>query len=160
MQVSSPDLEHATDSRHAADLVQAHLIQTLSSLGRPTIDFYFLRSRIAFPEAQISGALEALESARQEGHVRYFGLYSESDAQATMTNWMMHDAFEALSVDGGSAEASTLISIAKERRVGILFRSEGAHGDRAVSKGEAVLIPVRSAGEILAAIRQQVGEAV
>ncbi|RYG28682.1 hypothetical protein EON81_28085, partial [bacterium] len=66
--------ERATEHAHAIDLTQAHLIETLSAIGREWIDIYWLRVRRPLEEFQIDGALEALESARQDGHVRYLGL--------------------------------------------------------------------------------------
>ena len=47
MQMSTSGYERATDDRHAGDLIQAHLIETLSSIGREWIDVYFLRVRRA-----------------------------------------------------------------------------------------------------------------
>jgi hypothetical protein len=113
IQNSSRDLERATDSKHAGDLVQAHLIETLSAIGRPYIDFYFVRSRKAYEEAQISGIMEALESARQEGHVQFFGLYVES-FPASIANWQFHDAFE-------------VVSIPSARRAGLITRVEDSN---------------------------------
>jgi len=120
MQVGTSDLERAVDQKHAADLVQAHIIQTLSAIGREWVDFYFVRSRRALEEYQLSGAFEALENARREGHIRFLGLYAEGSTQATIANWQFHDAFEVICSDGDSA----LEAMAGDRRVGVLKRSK------------------------------------
>lgn len=113
---SSYDLERATTDRHAADLIEAHLIETLSAAGRPCIDFYCLRIRYRLQEFQLAGALEALESAREEGMVRFVGLAAEGPA--AMSAWQLHDAFEILLAEGEHLKA--LQPMARERRVGII----------------------------------------
>ena len=122
IQVGAVDLEWAVDAKHAADLVQAHLLQTLSAIGREWVDFYFLRSRRALEEYQLSGAFEALENARRDGNVRYLGLYVDGPAQATMANWQFHDAFEVVCLEGDPS----LEAMALDRRVGIVRRSTAA----------------------------------
>jgi hypothetical protein len=113
------DIEHAYDDRHAADLVSAHLLESLSAIGREHWDVYFLRIRTAIEEFQISGALEALEMARQEGHIRFLGLCCDGPAYASLAAWQFHDAFEVLMVpDNESYEV--LSGMANSRRVGIV----------------------------------------
>ena len=41
MAIGHADVAEAVSERHAADLLEAHLFQTLSSIGRETLDFYF-----------------------------------------------------------------------------------------------------------------------
>lgn len=116
-------LERATDEGHAADLTQAHLIETLSSLGRETLDVYVLTLRRPLEETVIGGALSALESARQEGHVRLFGLHAEGSGLAALGLWTFHDFAEMLFVPDNPLEAGaleTLGGLADERRVGIV----------------------------------------
>ncbi len=123
VQLSPHSYDSATDDRHAADLIQAHLLETLSSIGREWIDIYFLRVRKNMGEAQISGALEAMEMARQEGHIRHLGLLSDGPALATLGLWQFHDAFEAIMVPRNPVIADqyqTLSPLAQERRVGIV----------------------------------------
>ena len=117
------EIAQAPDEKTASDLLEAHMIQTLSALGREAIDFYFLTVRSALEEFQISGALRALESARQEGHVGHIGLSSEGPPMATLALWQFHDAFEVLLLDRPD---EALMSLARERRVGIVtaFPSE------------------------------------
>jgi hypothetical protein len=148
MQVSSTDYERATSSAHASDLVQAHLLETLSAVGRDGIDFYFLRSRGRVEENRLSGALEALEMARQEGHIKFLGLYAEGSEESTYSNWRLHDAFDVISLEGGSA---TLRSLASERRVGVLERVQSIDTPANSTSG-AYLVPVGSAREVAEAL--------
>lgn len=115
--------ENATDENHATDLLQAHLIETLSCLGREYFDFYFLRVRRAVEEYQISGVLRALELARQEGHIRYLGLLSDGSPLATLGVWQFHDAFDVIQLSRNPLETEPfemLAPLAKERRVGVV----------------------------------------
>lgn len=121
--VGAASYENATDETHATDLVQAHLIETLSSIGREYVDIYFLRVRRAMEEFQISGALQALEMARQEGHIRYLGLCCDGPSLATLGLWQFHDAFEVLLVPRNHYDEEpyeTLAPLARERRVGVV----------------------------------------
>lgn len=111
------EIERAPDEKTACDLVQAHLIQILSAIGREWIDFYFLQVRRGLEEFQINGALQALESARQEGHIKYLGLSAEGPGLAVQGVWQFHDAFEVLLL---SEPDSGLTQLAHERRVGIV----------------------------------------
>lgn len=115
--------ENASDEKHASDLLQAHFIETLSSIGREHIDIYFLRIRRAVEEYQISGALEALELARQEGHIRFIGICCDGPSLATLGMWQFHDAFDVLLVPRNHYDPEpyqTLSPLARERRVGIV----------------------------------------
>ncbi len=117
------DYENATDESHACSLVQANLIELLSSIGREMIDIYFLRVRRMAEEFQISGVLQALEWAKQEGHVGHIALSCDGPSFATLGVWQFHDAFEALLVprDHRNTESyDTLAPLAKHRRVGIV----------------------------------------
>lgn len=121
--VSSADFENANDEAHASDLIQAHLIETLSCVGRDYFDIYFLRVRRMVEEYQISGVLGALEAARQEGHIRFLGLYCDGPSLAALGVWQFHDAFEALLVPASDADNeayNTLRPMAIERRVGVV----------------------------------------
>lgn len=123
IQSGTLQIEKATSEDHATDLVQAHLIETLSAVGRETIDFYFLPIRRALEEYQINGALAALEFAKQEGHVRFLGLKADGPGLAVLGMWQFHDAFEALWVKKPLFEADTyetLVPLAQQRRVGVL----------------------------------------
>jgi hypothetical protein len=139
--ISDSRYEHATEESHAADLIQAHLIETLSCIGREYFDIYFLRVRGPVEESKLSGVLQALEMARQEGHIRHIGLYSDGHPLPTLGLWQFHDAFEVLlTPDGESLEV--LGGMAKERRVGVV-----ALGTQPV-EGRTVMVPVDSAEAI------------
>jgi hypothetical protein len=140
---SAFDVERAVDEKHALDLTQAHLIESMCCLGRETLDFYFLRVRAPLQEFQVSGALEALEDVRQEGHVRHLGLWSDND-DATLAAWQIHDAFDLICLDVGSS----LQAMARNRRVGILFRGDGSD----VLEGQPFLHSVTRAAEITAIV--------
>jgi hypothetical protein len=113
------ELENAADAKNASDLIQAHLIETLSAIGREYLDFYFLRVRSPLEEYQVEGALEALEMARQEGHIRFIGLASEGKTPLPALGlWQFHDAFEAVLLPPSQDGLATL---AKERRVGVVW---------------------------------------
>ncbi|MEI7985465.1 MAG: hypothetical protein WCI55_07530 [Armatimonadota bacterium] len=114
---SSTHYERATSQDHATDLMQAHLIEVLSSLGREMIDFYFLRVRRVVEEYQINGALAALEFAKQEGHVKHIGIAADGPVMAVQSVWQFHDAFEVALL---RPEHESLANLAKERRVGVV----------------------------------------
>ncbi len=114
---SSTQYERATSQDHATDLMQAHLIEVLSSVGRPMIDFYFLRIRRVVEEFQINGALAALEFAKQEGHIKHIGITADGPALAVQSVWQFHDAFEVALLE---PEYASLVGLANERRVGVV----------------------------------------
>lgn len=140
MGIGKVDLSAAMGEPHAHDLVQAHLIETLCGIGRDYLDFYFLSVGSPLKESQISGALIALEAARQEGHVRFVGI-AATDASASMGVWQLHDAFEALLIPGG-VSSGPLRLMAKSRRVAIVTRN----GEPRL--GEAALVSVATPEEV------------
>jgi hypothetical protein len=81
-------------ARRAAELTEAHLIETLSAIGRPSIDFYAVSVDSGWSEPTLNGVLEAVESARQDGMVGHFGLALEGDGRKAMGLWHLRDAFE------------------------------------------------------------------
>lgn len=143
--IGGEEIAHADRATQAADFVQAHLLQTLSALGREQIDFYFLRMRAPLEEVQIAGALECLEAARQEGHVRHLGLFADAPPVAVLAMWQFHDAFDALLVRPGDAY-DVLAPMARDRRVGVVSLGNG--------RGDVVLTSVRSRSTIEASIRE------
>lgn len=117
---------HARDSRQAFDTVTSDLVALLSSLGRDHIDFYFIKVRQALEEHQISGAIEALAAAKDEGLVRFVGLRCDGPGIMGLGLWRLHDAFEAVMVPRSPTVTEpyeTLAPLARERRVGIVTRS-------------------------------------
>jgi len=121
--IGNSAFEDANDENHATDVVQAHLIETLSCIGREYWDIYYLRIRRAVEEYQLSGALQALELAKQEGHIRHIGLCCDGPSLAVLGAWQFHDAFETLLVPRNHYDTEaydTLSPLAKERRVGVV----------------------------------------
>lgn len=138
---SSVDFEQAADESHVVHLLHAHLIEVLSALGRPQLDFYFVRVRQRLQEYQINGILQALEMAREDGLIRFNGLACEAPALVVRSMWQGHDGFEAILVR--DAEAPELVPIALARRVGVLYEGEA---------GVPRLISVRNDADLEAAI--------
>lgn len=144
------DYVRAIDEKHACDLTQAHLIQTLSCLGRETLDFYLLRVRRAVEEYQIAGVMIALEMARQEGHLRFLGLLCDGPALASLGLWQFHDAFEIVVVGTDDAE-NTLAPIAADRRVGLVRQADVNDPWESMSRDRTLLAAVRSTADVMRA---------
>lgn len=140
---SSAHYERATSQDHATDLTQAHLIEVLSSVGRPMIDFYFLRVRRVVEEYQINGALAALEFAKQEGHIKHLGIYADGPIMAVQSVWQFHDAFEVVLLK--TADQS-LGGLASQRRVGIVTEVSSDFVDR--EPNETYLVTVNSMAQV------------
>ena len=140
---SSAHYERATSQDHATDLTQAHLIEVLSSVGRPMIDFYFLRVRRVVEEYQINGALAALEFAKQEGHIKHLGIYADGPIMAVQSVWQFHDAFEVVLLK--TADQS-LGGLASQRRVGIVTEVPCDFVDR--EPNETYLVTVNSVVQV------------
>lgn len=138
---SSTDFEKATDESHAVHLVHAHLIEVLSSLGRPMLDVYFVRIRRGLEEFQINGVIQALEMAREDGLIRFAGLFAEGPSLVVRSIWQFHDAFECALLPEGS-DGDELVPLADQRRVGVV-RSES---------GPTRLVTVRTVAEVEAAV--------
>lgn len=143
-------VEQATSTDHAAILMQAEILQTLCALNRESIDIFFLRIRGKLEENQIEGALEALEMAKQEGHIRHLGISAEGPALAVLGTWHLHDAFELILVPKQSY--STLAPLAEERRVGIVTCE-------ILEKSHPVLVGVRTPQEIEVAMNRSLNAA-
>lgn len=114
-------LTYAPDSLRAAQAVQAHLIEVLCAVGRPMCEFYFLNLAQSPSEAQLSGALEALELARQDGQIGAIGLAAYGDPLRTLALWRTHDAFEVVLLPNRAETLQVLLPEARSRRVGVLI---------------------------------------
>jgi hypothetical protein len=124
LQRGTLQIELATSEDHATDLIQAHLIETLSALGREMIDFYYLRIRRNLEEYQINGALAALEHAKQEGYIRFLGLMADGPAMAVLGFWQFHDGFDSVMIPRpvhSSRSLENLEPLAHKRRVGVVL---------------------------------------
>lgn len=120
---ATPGADLGVLARRAAELTEAHLIETLSAIGRPCIDFYAVSVHSGWGEATLNGVLEALESARQDGMVGHFGLALEGDGRKAIGLWQMRDAFEF--VIAPKALQSTVQPLAAARNVGLVIAQEG-----------------------------------
>ncbi len=121
--IGNADYETGTDEDHARTKVQANLLELLSAVGRESLDIYYLRVRHKTTEYRISGALQALETAKQDGIIGHIGLCCDGPALGVLGVWQFHDAFETLLVPRNhlcSESYDTLSPLAKERRVGIV----------------------------------------
>ncbi len=92
----------------------------------------------------------ALETARQEGHVRFLGIFCDGPPLATLGTWQFHDAFEVLLAPVGEA-LEMLEPLARERRVGVVCFSSRSLRDREVpgnAHDSTVMVPVHSAEDV------------
>jgi len=142
-------LLQASDARIAANLVQSHIIETLCAVGRTHIDYYFLSLHEVPTEAQLSGALEALELARQEGQIGAMGLAAYGKPLAILALWRTHDAFEVVLLPDEAEWLQTLLPEARARRVGVVVLTEGS---RAPDKAQVVLARVETAIALASAL--------
>lgn len=113
------------DAPGASRVLQASLLALLSALGRDSLEFCFLPVKTALEEHQITGALDAMEEAREEGLIKFFGLQVLGSPWAAQSVWQFHDAFEAVMIPqttDGTCEAS-LRPMADSRRVGVVISS-------------------------------------
>ncbi|MCW5943787.1 MAG: hypothetical protein KIS66_16260 [Fimbriimonadaceae bacterium] len=169
MRTGNREVSRATDAGHAANLVRAHLIETLCAIGREHLDFYFMRVDEALEEHQVAGALMALDEARQEGHLRFIGLYAAGEPHAALAAWRFHDAFDAVMVPTPRNDREpydVLAPLAHDRRVGFLgCRAFGAGcppDDRAAviaerTREHPLLVPVSTPEEASKALAAGAG---
>ncbi len=127
--------------------VQAHLIETLCAVGRERVDYYFLNLSEPIAESALSGALEALELARQEGQIGALGLYISTEPLRALSLWRTHDAFEVLLIPNDADLRNVLMPEARVRRVGVVLEWERVSESRAESAlsetgADALLIPL------------------
>ncbi len=135
------EVSRAGDAASASRMLQASLLALLSALGRDCLEFCFLPVKTALEEHQISGALEAMEEAREEGLVKFFGLQVLGSPWAAQSVWQFHDAFEAVMIPqtpSGECEAS-LRPMAESRRVGVVISSPLSFGSES-SMGAHTLV--------------------
>lgn len=117
------EVAQAESAGHAADLVAGSLMSVLSCLAGWRLELFFLRMRQPLTDAQVEGALEALEAAREDGLIRHAGLAVECHPMAARNAWSFHDGFEVISYRHNPAQPEwheALGEMARERRVGVL----------------------------------------
>jgi aryl-alcohol dehydrogenase-like predicted oxidoreductase len=144
-------LLQAPDARIAANLVQSHIIETLCAVGRTHIDYYFLSLHEIPNETQLSGALEALELARQEGQIGAIGLAAYGKPLAILALWRTRDAFEVALLPDEAERLQTLLPEAHARRAGVVVLSEA---NRLPDKGQVVLSPIEQAIALASALHK------
>ncbi len=142
-------LSQAPDARIAANLVQSHIIETMCAVGRTHIDYYFLSLHEIPNEAQLSGALEALEVARQEGQIGAIGLAAYGKPLAILALWRTHDAFEVALLPDEAERLRTLLPEARARRAGVVVLTEA---ERVPDKGQVVLTSIERAVALASAL--------
>jgi hypothetical protein len=98
-----PDVAHAADQMSAANLVQAHLIEAMSAIGRPYLDFYFFQIRQELAPDKSVGAVHALKNAQEEGHIRNLGLAADSPKPA-LDFWQSNQIFDIALLKAPNAE--------------------------------------------------------
>ncbi|MCX7992703.1 MAG: hypothetical protein N2651_03430 [Fimbriimonadales bacterium] len=131
-------LLQAPDTRVAANLVQSHIVETLCAIGRTHIEYYFLSLQETPPEAQLSGALEALELARQEGQIGAIGLAAWGKPLSVLALWRTHDAFEVVLLPDTEEAFESLAPEARARRTGIVVQTEMP--ESALQRGAQVVL--------------------
>jgi hypothetical protein len=138
MATGGRDLEQLRDPSRAPDLIGARLIEVLSGLGRPTLDIFIWQYTGPLAESVVDEVFRALESAREEGLVRFLALEPVGPPLASLAMWQIRDGFELL-VARDTPEHDPLLGRAAGCRVGVVTR-DGPVGPR--------LVPVRSANDV------------
>lgn len=152
------EVEDAPDAETASRLVTGSLIAALSCLGRPQLDFAVLPVRRALEEFQVDGALSALESARQDGLIRFLGLACRGPGLVALGLWQFRDAFDVVIVParGLHGDAYDILEpLARQRRVGIVAQLAGP--DAPFDRPGPWLVPVSSAGQVESVARRAAG---
>lgn len=116
---------HSTSASHAADLVQADLVQVLSCLGgrRPLLVFWNVIG--PHEDFQIEGALAGFEEARQDEIFRHLGLNVAGPALAAIALWQFNDAFDAVLVANNPLDRAAfedVSALANQRGVGVVVK--------------------------------------
>lgn len=144
--IGGREAENAADENAAGDLVEASIFQASCSLGH-MIDLFALEVRTAWKDEQIRGALAALELARSDGIIRFFGLHCE-DASTLLEVWRSHDGFEFVFLPD-SQWCPEAVGLCKQRGVAGVsvadYPTKPAGGPAHIQ-----LVSVRKTGEISA----------
>ncbi|MBL8059364.1 MAG: hypothetical protein JNK63_01465 [Chthonomonas sp.] len=127
MAVGGGDCSRAPDAGWAKNFIEAKLVSVLSCLRQDHLDFFFLDYNGPWEEWQIDGALEAMESARQDGLIRFSGLSSSGNDLATAAMWNFHDAFDAVLMQR-ETYFSEVSKIGAERRCGMVTYDDEIDG--------------------------------
>ncbi|HLO99699.1 MAG TPA: hypothetical protein VK171_13970, partial [Fimbriimonas sp.] len=139
---SNFQVERGTSQDHSTDLLQANLIEHLSSIGREMVDIFVFRVRRVMEDHQIAGAMAALEFAKSEGHVRYLCLGFDGPVPAVMSFWQFHDAFELVRLPATEGYSAAL-DFAHNRRVGVIVSGVTDRPDAVSLKTVSTLEDIR-----------------
>lgn len=142
MATGGQGLEKLHDPSRAPDLIGARIIEVLSGLGRPTLDIFIWQYSGPLAESVVDEVFRALESARDEGLIRFLALEPVGPPLASLAMWQIRDGFELL-IARDTPEHDPLLGRAAGCRVGVVTR-DGVTGYR--------LVPVRSATEVRTAV--------
>ena len=82
----------------------------------------------------LTGAISALENARQDDMIGHFGMCVEGAASTVLGMWQFHDAFDFLVCRPEALK--TLEPVARARRVGVVVESKSP-------VGQVQLMPLR-----------------
>lgn len=124
------------------NVVQAELVQLLSSLGRTSVDIVLIPIRRRPEDAQMFAALDALQEAREDGLIGHLGFKAVGGPFAVMSTWTLFDAFELAVLPAENGELLELaMPMAQERRVGVVFAGQGPAGHPSI-------LPVSTIAEI------------
>jgi len=120
-------VEGAVTANHAADLMSAELIETLSATLSTELEFFIFRVRHPLEDHQVEGALMALSSAREEGLVKAIGIGVEGPAALPI--WQLHDAFDVAVVPPDGDLYVQALKLAVARRVGLVIDGRPSDGE-------------------------------
>ncbi len=114
-------LSDAENFNHAVSLVQSHLLSNLCSTRRECINYYVLKPRDSIDLTLLDGALESLESAREDSLIKHIGLDLTQNTENLLNLWIQRDAFEFIIIPNHTEKYDILSSIAKSKNVGIVI---------------------------------------
>ena len=115
------DLRHALTEAQAATFIEADILATLSALGRPQIDVLILRLSYDIEKPQLTGAMNALHFARQDGHARAIAL-DVREWRTKDVEFLLQSGIDAILVD---SEDRFLIEAAGRRHITAISSVEG-----------------------------------
>lgn len=149
MAVGDPHIERAPSASHAAMFVESEVIQFLSAIGRPKLDFCFLKVSPDTSMAQLHGMIQAMNELTANGHVDHFGVDVRPRDAGVLGDWLKIVPIGLALCRSGQldqipAALETVIEVAGD-------------DDWPSREGSRVLVPVRSAEEIVALTSQGAG---
>ena len=117
----------------ACDVVSSQIVEVLSSLLGKTIGLFFLPVARVVDAHCWEGAIEAVETARNDGLVSFSGLSCLGPGMAALLEWTYRDAFDVLCLHSKDQE-DTLLPMANDRRTGVVTTYSSTVPDACVLK--------------------------